>query len=123
WPQYDPSTNGWFQPAPVPGHSPSIPNIHVEDIFSNHFPVMPSSTASPIGSHYPTHGSAPVLPSIPAASTSSPQNIANPGKYTCGVRPLRPTGRVVGGRNAAFGEWPWQVLIKESGFLGLFMKP
>lgn len=128
WPQYDPSTNGWFQPAPISSGNPSIPNLHVEDIFSNHFPMMPggiihqaSSTAPPVN-HYPTLGHPPVLPSVPS-TTASPQDIAHPGRYTCGVRPLRPTGRVVGGRNAAFGEWPWQVLIKESGWLGLFMKP
>ena len=48
---------------------------------------------------------------------------ATPNNFRCGVRPLRPTGRVVGGRNAKIGEWPWHVLIKEAGFLGLFMKP
>lgn len=130
WPQYDPSTNGWFQPAPISSSgNPSIPNIHVEDIFSNHFPglpgsisLQPSSTASSAVNHFPTLGPPPVLPSVPS-TTASPQDIAHTGRYTCGVRPLRPTGRVVGGRNAAFGEWPWQVLIKESGWLGLFMKP
>ncbi|XP_076314877.1 uncharacterized protein LOC143227305 [Tachypleus tridentatus] len=40
----------------------------------------------------------------------------------CGVRSLRPYGRIVGGRNAYFGEWPWQVLLKESTWLGLFLK-
>lgn len=40
----------------------------------------------------------------------------------CGIRPLRPMGRVVGGRNAHFGEWPWQVLIKEKSWLGIFTK-
>ena len=41
----------------------------------------------------------------------------------CGVRPLRPFGgRVVGGRNAHFGEWPWVVLVKEATWLGLFVK-
>lgn len=29
---------------------------------------------------------------------------------------------MVGGRNALFGEWPWQVLIKEATWLGLFVK-
>ncbi|KAK8766775.1 hypothetical protein V5799_006448 [Amblyomma americanum] len=40
----------------------------------------------------------------------------------CGVRPLRPQGRIVGGRNSFFGEWPWQVLVKEATWLGLFIK-
>jgi secreted trypsin-like serine protease len=43
-------------------------------------------------------------------------------KIDCGVRPLRPLARVVGGRNAHFGEWPWQVLVKEATWLGLFVK-
>ncbi|KAG8035020.1 hypothetical protein G9C98_005442 [Cotesia typhae] len=40
----------------------------------------------------------------------------------CGVRPMIKTGRVVGGRNATFGEWPWQVLVREATWLGLFTK-
>lgn len=28
----------------------------------------------------------------------------------------------MGGRNAQFGEWPWQVLVKEATWLGLFVK-
>ncbi|XP_076365955.1 uncharacterized protein LOC143254929 [Tachypleus tridentatus] len=43
-------------------------------------------------------------------------------KKDCGVRSLRPYGRIVGGRNAYFGEWPWQVLVKEATWLGLFLK-
>ena len=35
----------------------------------------------------------------------------------CGVRPIR-EGRIVGGRETAFGDWPWQVLVKESTLLG-----
>ncbi|KAI1290130.1 Serine proteinase stubble [Halotydeus destructor] len=58
-------------------------------------------------------------PSSTAVSTQPTTLAPRPG---CGVRPLRPKGRVVGGRNAHFGEWPWQVLIKESTLLGLFMK-
>lgn len=28
----------------------------------------------------------------------------------------------MGGREAQFGDWPWQVLVKESAFIGLFTK-
>lgn len=40
----------------------------------------------------------------------------------CGVRPLMRSGKIVGGKGATFGEWPWQVLVKESTWLGLFTK-
>lgn len=40
----------------------------------------------------------------------------------CGVRPLFRTSRIVGGKGAIFGEFPWQVLVRESTWLGLFTK-
>merc|ERR1712038_450569 len=43
-------------------------------------------------------------------------------KRDCGVRPLRGSGRIVGGTKTKFGDWPWQVLVKESTWLGLFTK-
>ena len=35
----------------------------------------------------------------------------------CGVRPLRGQGKIVGGEKSAFGDWPWQVGVKQSFFL------
>lgn len=43
-------------------------------------------------------------------------------RLQCGVRPLHKTGRIVGGKGATFGEFPWQVLVRESTWLGLFTK-
>ncbi|XP_023290771.1 serine proteinase stubble [Orussus abietinus] len=40
----------------------------------------------------------------------------------CGIRPLVRAGRIVGGKGAQFGEWPWQVLVREATWLGLFTK-
>ncbi|CAH0394525.1 unnamed protein product [Bemisia tabaci] len=41
----------------------------------------------------------------------------------CGVRPLvKKNGRIVGGKGSTFGEWPWQVLVREATWLGLFTK-
>nr|CAD7403365.1 unnamed protein product [Timema cristinae] len=46
-----------------------------------------------------------------------------PTPSECGVRPLmHKNGRIVGGKGATFGEWPWQVLVRESTWLGLFTK-
>ncbi|RWS17086.1 serine proteinase stubble-like protein 2 [Dinothrombium tinctorium] len=71
---------------------------------------------------------------MPTTNTTSPERVPtflqeSANKTTnltthadCGVRPLKPDGRIVGGRNAHFGEWPWQVLIKEATWLGLFVK-
>ncbi|KAF8790900.1 Serine protease filzig like protein [Argiope bruennichi] len=42
-------------------------------------------------------------------------------KKDCGVR-LMPVGRIVGGKNTFFGKWPWQALVKEATWLGLFVK-
>ena len=41
----------------------------------------------------------------------------------CGLRPLvSRAGKIVGGKGAQFGEWPWQVLVREATWLGLFTK-
>ena len=33
-----------------------------------------------------------------------------------------PEARIVGGRRSDYGKWPWQVLIRESTWFGIFSK-
>ncbi|XP_076167750.1 transmembrane serine protease filzig [Ptiloglossa arizonensis] len=53
-----------------------------------------------------------------STQTPSPSDL----RSQCGVRPLVREGKIVGGKAAAFGKWPWQVLIREATWLGLFTK-
>ncbi|GFU04670.1 serine protease filzig [Nephila pilipes] len=43
-------------------------------------------------------------------------------KKDCGVRLMQAVGRIVGGKSTYFGKWPWQALVKEATWLGLFVK-
>jgi hypothetical protein len=46
-------------------------------------------------------------------------SMASAGKEaTCGVTALYPQTKVVGGKNAAFGAWPWQVSVRKVSFFG-----
>ncbi|XP_058453427.1 serine proteinase stubble isoform X3 [Malaya genurostris] len=39
--------------------------------------------------------------------------------YECGVQTMgRPETRIVGGKNAPFGRWPWQVSVRRTSFFG-----
>lgn len=33
----------------------------------------------------------------------------------CGIRPHVKSGRIIGGKDAIFGAWPWQALVRELG--------
>ncbi|XP_054162302.1 serine proteinase stubble-like [Oppia nitens] len=39
-------------------------------------------------------------------------------KVQCGVPQLMPQTKVVGGKNSAFGAWPWQVSVRRTSFFG-----
>eukprot|EP00099_Drosophila_melanogaster_P019191 NP_610435.4 uncharacterized protein Dmel_CG8213, isoform B [Drosophila melanogaster] len=59
---------------------------------------------------------------IDQGATLSSYGGANGRKIQCGVRPHVKSGRIVGGKGSTFGAYPWQVLVRESTWLGLFTK-
>ena len=50
--------------------------------------------------------------------TSSIASTSNNKEAACGVTSLYPQTKVVGGKNAAFGAWPWQVSVRKVSFFG-----
>ncbi|XP_055309194.1 serine proteinase stubble [Sitodiplosis mosellana] len=55
------------------------------------------------------------------------ENVDKPKRYTisaaksadCGISTIgRPETRIVGGKNAPFGRWPWQVSVRRTSFFG-----
>nr|XP_050033986.1 serine proteinase stubble-like isoform X1 [Dermacentor andersoni]XP_050033987.1 serine proteinase stubble-like isoform X1 [Dermacentor andersoni] len=89
-------------------------------------PKPPSKIPPPLSTftHASTTGVKPTMEPVvngtglPTATSSQQWDY----RKHCGVRPLHPQGRIVGGRNSFIGEWPWQVLVKEATWLGLFIK-
>ncbi|XP_014470116.1 PREDICTED: mucin-17 [Dinoponera quadriceps] len=76
--------------------------------------VPPSSTETTISEEQ----------NLNATESSSGETLATSDfRNQCGVRPLiSRAGKIVGGKGAQFGEWPWQVLVREATWLGLFTK-
>ncbi|EEC01638.1 serine protease, putative, partial [Ixodes scapularis] len=87
-------------------------------------PAQSPTTSWPSGSTLTTKQKLPVKGTTVNGSVTPTETSPLRWDYRkhCGVRPLRPQGRIVGGRNSFFGEWPWQVLVKEATWLGLFIK-
>ncbi|XP_073980087.1 uncharacterized protein isoform X1 [Rhodnius prolixus] len=92
-----PSTSSTQRPVPTKRPSPQVPST---TFFLEHTEHSTSSEPPPY--------------------STTTQDVDY--KNECGVRPLMKNGRIVGGKGATFGEWPWQVLVREATWLGLFTK-
>ncbi|KAF6204080.1 hypothetical protein GE061_002420 [Apolygus lucorum] len=86
-------------------------------------PPRPSSTKKPYTTKRPIPTTTIFLEDTEHYQTSPASSTTEVDyKRECGVRPLMKNGRIVGGKGATFGEWPWQVLVREATWLGLFTK-
>ncbi|XP_014276558.1 serine protease filzig [Halyomorpha halys] len=92
-------------------------------------PTRPTTNKKPLTTKRPPSSTTIFLedtdqysPSSESPSSSYVPPIEVDFKRECGVRPLLKNGRIVGGKGATFGEWPWQVLVREATWLGLFTK-
>ncbi|XP_065339907.1 serine protease filzig-like isoform X3 [Cloeon dipterum] len=87
-------------------------------------PTRPSTNKPKPSTSKPKPSAVANAATTPTTTTTS-QPISTDFRRECGVRPLMKSvknGRIVGGKVATFGAWPWQVLIRESTWLGLFTK-
>ncbi|XP_018576128.2 serine proteinase stubble-like, partial [Anoplophora glabripennis] len=57
---------------------------------------------------------------MPTSTFSSAVTSSSKGKVDCGVPQMftQPQTRIVGGKNAPFGRWPWQVSVRRTSFFG-----
>nr|XP_031847367.1 serine proteinase stubble-like [Nomia melanderi] len=131
------SENSWTPPRPsLKPHWTDNPSLLQNG--PEGFPPRPSFKPTepqestefhkPLGSaHYITtsHFETSARPSSsePPAKTGSVLTVsaADESKGTqCGVPPLfpRPETRIVGGKDAPFGRWPWQVSVRRTSFFG-----
>lgn len=82
-------------------------------------PASQSVTSQAHHNQYIAPGSTP-----PRVTTSNSYNLdpnkrhGNGREATCGVTTLYPQTKVVGGKNAAFGAWPWQVSVRKTSLFG-----
>lgn len=90
------------EPAQVESSSMS-PNR--DSVVSAALPPAPSRISSSLAAS----GDGKRGPSVVGASNK---------EVACGVTALYPQTKVVGGKNAAFGAWPWQVSVRKVSFFG-----
>ncbi|XP_063978657.1 serine proteinase stubble-like isoform X1 [Diachasmimorpha longicaudata] len=76
--------------------------------------VSTTTTTEPVTTRKNPMGSVPTVSAVPANSDNGKE------RAQCGVPPLfpRPETRIVGGKAAPFGRWPWQVSVRRTSFFG-----
>jgi len=123
------SMTTWY-PLPIPENHPE-PAFGAEELttevkeLSTETPVILVSEETTSTTQEATTSTTTTTTEEPTTSTTSTTSKPKPAyDHTkhCGVRPLAREGRIVGGRRADYGKWPWQVLVRESTWFGIFSK-
>ncbi|XP_017486143.1 PREDICTED: serine proteinase stubble-like [Rhagoletis zephyria] len=144
-PTFRPTVQQAAAPAPPPQSPPEPPATFdwtstsgsLSSETSSKIPTTTSTTTTTSANSVQTSDRPPPPAQSPASSSSSsdvfhpqPPSTAEVGeavkrpstpsaaKSSCGVTQLRPKTKVVGGKNSAFGAWPWQVSVRRTHFFG-----
>ncbi|XP_043680145.1 serine protease filzig isoform X1 [Vespula pensylvanica] len=106
--------------ATTPATTTKRPQVTTKRTKPNRKPTtVPTTTAEPILQEEVGEAS---IDTTQSSALNVATTLASDFRTQCGVKPLIKTGRIVGGKGARFGEWPWQVLVREATWLGLFTK-
>ncbi|XP_068911889.1 serine proteinase stubble isoform X1 [Tenebrio molitor] len=113
-----------FKPKPKPTKKP----IQVTTKHGSKGTTTKATTKRP-----PTPTSTVVNTEVPVQKVSSPPDatltstissggggVSVPARVECGVPKMltQPQSKIVGGKNAPFGRWPWQVSVRRTSFFG-----
>ncbi|XP_015906326.2 uncharacterized protein [Parasteatoda tepidariorum] len=114
------SSDKWVKETSTAQQTTEFPdNLTDLSILFDIVPMSPTSASSELNTVESfTNTTSPTLQNLETTTEYIRWNY----KKDCGVRLMQPIGRIVGGKNTHFGKWPWQALVKEATWLGLFIK-
>lgn len=115
-----PLTTPFLPPVTTAVENSNVPTPTTTISFASTSPVNPTMIQDLVVSPQPTPTSQPkpFNPSLSGDNGGNKKGSSANKEVACGVTALYPQTKVVGGKNAAFGAWPWQVSVRKVNFFG-----
>ncbi|KPM04783.1 Trypsin-like serine protease 3 [Sarcoptes scabiei] len=73
----------------------------------------PSNVITKLTSVWHSTSTTTIKPSIVSTTPKNPLSPSEMLSFVCGRRQISPKGRIVGGTQSAYGEWPWMVSLRQ----------